>query len=149
MATKIRRYTDEDLFEIDSELPGADLSGRDLHRVAFAGAILDATVMSGCDMRNCDLRGVSAGRAIFDNSSMAMGRMQGGYFGEASFIGTLLLGADLSGSSLRNAILTGADLRKASLRGADLRGADFTDANMEDADLEGVRTDTDTAGLPE
>ena len=148
MGTKIRRYTDEDLFEIDSELPGADLSGRDLHRVAFAGAILDATVMSGCDMRNCDLRGVSAGRATFDNSSMAMGRMQGGYFGEASFVGTMLFSADLSGASLRNAKLKGADLRQARLRGADLRGADFTDAKLDDADLDGVRTDHKTVGLP-
>lgn len=147
MAVTVRRYTDEELFDVADELPGADLSGRDLHRVAFAGFLLDGTLMTACDLRNADLRGASAVGAVFDRSKLVEARLCGAYLNRASFQEALMIGADLSGVSLRSALLIGADLRDARLRGADIRGADFTGARLDGADLEGVLLDETTKGL--
>lgn len=109
-----------------AQLPGARLSGVDLHGAALQQVDFSDTDLHGATLYDVDFRG-------------------------ANLRGANLRGADLRGSILTRAWLTETDLRQADLRGvsfdnvgdmngADLRGADLRGVTLSDA-MHGARID--------
>jgi uncharacterized protein YjbI with pentapeptide repeats len=89
----------------EMEIPGAHLTGADLHRSDFSGANLSGAKLYRADMRSVEIR-------------------------NANLRGSDLTAADLRGANLRGADLCGADLGGTILSGASLFGADLTAAYL-------------------
>jgi hypothetical protein len=85
------------------DLRGIDGSGRELERLAAAGALL----------RDADLRDTKLSRADFTGANLSNARLQRADLRKASFSGGDVEGADFCGADLR-----GADFRAASIFGA-------------------------------
>lgn len=112
------------------DLSGADLSGLDLSRANFNGAIL-----GGADLRRTFLDGASFFNARLNGADFSGARMDGASFVQADMCGARLNGIVGSEVDFRDAVLEGASLTGIS----DLIAARFEGAVMAQANLLGSR----------
>lgn len=89
-----------------------------------------ARLLAGLDIREGDLRGLSAG-----NRTLAGLQAHGARLRDADFCQADLRDADFSRANLSNARFVRANLSRANFRDADLDGADFRGADLRGADL--------------
>lgn len=96
-------------------LPGADLSGADLH-----GSVLAHARMEGCVLRGADLTGAELRDVRLASADLSQARLGGATLHQVN-----LSGAALDGADLRGAVVSSAELARADLAGARLAGARF------------------------
>jgi uncharacterized protein YjbI with pentapeptide repeats len=119
---KARGLVANQSFFANPDFTDADLSGADFRR-----ASLWSPQFIGTDLRRANFAGASLLRSFDGQVAASLAR--------ADLTGTLLQGADLTGSKLNDATLDSADLTNAKLSAADLRGASFKDATLTGTDL--------------
>ena len=102
----------------------------------LAGAVLQAFVLDGADLRRLNLHG-----ARMEGVCLSGGRLQGANLEEARLDFAFLAGADLRGANLQRARLVRASLLGATMDGAILRGAKLQGADFSCARLGGVEFD--------
>ncbi|MEH3116438.1 MAG: pentapeptide repeat-containing protein [Methylorubrum populi] len=125
--------------------------GLDLAEADLADARLEATDLSGANLRRASLAGALARSAGFANAcleeaDLAGADLSGAHFtgiagGQASFREAMLEDADFSGATMRFARLDKALLDGARFEGADLWGTDFTGADADDSVFRKARLD--------
>lgn len=111
-----------------ANLPGINLSIRNLRQAMLAGANLIEANLQGADLREANLYGASLYDADLHRANLA-----GAYLREVNLRTANLQGANLDGADLSSANLYGADLQDATLRGALL-----TEAQLEETSMRGV-----------
>ncbi len=139
-----------------ADFTGKRLSGLDLSRIDFKGAILRSARLNNTNLSNANLADAILDQAWMLNANLSGAQMQRVNLFQTQMIGAVLDGADLSDAritadltkaSLKNAKLVGADLSadmrnqsmgmmRGILRSANLDGADLTSANLSRADFE-------------
>ena len=137
------------------DLPGIDLSGRDLNGFYLRKKNLSQGNLQGCDLTRAQLEetnlaGAQLQRAVLVSAYMVGTHLEGALLTDADLTGSNLKGAfltdsTLTGANLSGALLAGADLTRAVLAAADLRGAQLREANnASDWKLPDCRYDEDT-----
>lgn len=106
--------------------------------VVLAGCQLDTQSLEGLDLYSATLSGASMPRVDLRNRDLRAVSAQGAFLPDAHFDKARLDGILLDGATLTRASFRDACLRGATLRGADLRGADFTGADVAGADISGA-----------
>jgi uncharacterized protein YjbI with pentapeptide repeats len=91
------------------------------------------------DLTGADLTRATFNGAIFFHADLTGADLEGGYLADADLEGADLTEADLTGADLTGADLSGADLTGADLTYASLVRADLSDATLTDADLSRAR----------
>ena len=142
--------------ERPADLTSMHLSGLDLSRLDFSGAVLRDARLNKTSLRGCRFIGAVLDQAWLMNADLTGADLKGASLYQAQLIGAKLDEADLSGvrapanftrSSLKGAKLVnanlGADMKNQSmglirgvLNNANLDGADLTDANLNRVDFE-------------
>jgi uncharacterized protein YjbI with pentapeptide repeats len=132
-------------------LTGSDLSGLDLSGLDMRGVALDYTNMTNANLDGTQLLGASmsyitSGGVVGTPASLPQKtKLRGGFLLD---FGSIVPGADFSGSDMRETYLlrgsapgsrwVGTNLRSSVLGLADLSGADFHNANLEATNLGGA-----------
>lgn len=125
--------------EISLNLQGADLRGKaqpwahDLH----AQILFDLSRLPTHEPH--DLTGADLSRSRFDGAILRGVTLRGASFEGSSLVDADLSGADLRGASFRNAFLNGANFTRAGLAGADFTGAELARTLLTAVDLSEVR----------
>lgn len=116
--------------EIEIDLSGADLRGRDLNEIDLSFADLSDINLQKAKLIKADLYGASLINAKLRNANFSKSDLRKANLGQA-----ILCKANLRKSDLDGANLSIADLTKAKLNGANLNMANFHGAELQDADL--------------
>jgi uncharacterized protein YjbI with pentapeptide repeats len=114
-----------------ANLSWADLTGADLSEACLMGANLLGTKLRGADLRGANLVGANLCEPTHSPSVGYDGKM---YLAEA-----MLIGADLSETTLAERDFSSVQLSRVGLRGTDLTGVNFHGAHLDRADLRGAR----------
>ena len=151
-------------FDLQQDLRGANLSGADLHGVDLVGRDLTGAQLFNADLRGANLqdanlegaelsaadlegavldgahcRRAGFGRSNLNNASMFRTDLEEATLTQATLIGANLHCVNLSHSRLREADLSRADLSEADLRHADLSLSTTAKTNFSNADLRHAR----------
>lgn len=120
-----------DLYGVEHDFRGADLSGGDFYSawlydailvgVRLAGASFYRAHLQSADLTGADLTGADLVKADFDGAVLRSARLDG-----ADMVGASLYKVDARGASFR-----GTEFLGASLCDVDMRGADLTDAVLQ------------------
>lgn len=111
----------------ETNLRGADLSGANLDRLQ--GRALDFT---GANLSGATLRNARLVASLFNGANLTGVVATGSLFGDVSFAGATLDGADFSSSSHDQSGFARARLRRTRFVGARLTRSQFTGASLQD-----------------
>lgn len=143
----------------NDELPGIDLSDRDLsgfylrkknlNEANLRGCVLTRAQLKGTTLEGAQLQGAVLVSAYMAEAHLEAALLDSADLSNADLTGAFLTGTKLPGANLRGVLLGGAQLDGAGFRKADLRGAKLRDAkHVPRADLAGARYDDDTTWPP-
>ena len=121
------------IWTVERDLRGANLSGADLSEASLIEANL-----SGADLGGANLSEAKLGGANLSEAKLGTANLSGAILGGANLSGAILGGANLSRAKLEGANLSGAKLGVANLSGADLGEANLSGAYLGRANLSGA-----------
>jgi uncharacterized protein YjbI with pentapeptide repeats len=120
-------------------LEGAVLSGANLTKVDFTGAILHKTLFNDARLQGALLNGAKLQHAQFNRASLQGASLDGAELQHAEFEEASLQGASMHDAKLQDATFRSAGLQGAFLNGAELQGASFKFTELEAASLTGSK----------
>lgn len=116
-------------------LTATNLTNANLCGIDFSNINLSYTILSGADMSECILNGVSlVGQEMID-TNLTSAELIGANLSEAKMLSIKGLGADFTSAIMLNCDLTNADLEGAILQSANMEGANLEGANLEGANI--------------
>lgn len=135
--------------EPETQCPGvdlrhADLSGRNLFRANFRGALLSRAQFDDANLKFVNFDGADLTGASFHRAFLQRSTARGADMRAADFDHARASAADWSGADLRAATLEMLRANKIQLKGAMLQGADLMEAKLYDANLEDAIMDDGT-----
>jgi uncharacterized protein YjbI with pentapeptide repeats len=123
----------EEQHQLQPDLRGADLAGRDLSHFSLWKTQLQWANLTGASLRNASLLG-----ADLSHASLVEADLQGANLGGARLVQATCAGVDFGRMRLRWTRFTEADLSRANFAQAILEGARFERANLQGAWFDGA-----------
>lgn len=120
------------------------MEGISFHRCLLNNLVLNSSRLVDIDFRSAEMRNSNFSSTVFDKSKLIMVDGKNSKYDKCSFIGSVLLHSDFSGSSFRFANLSESVVNDVRFVNCDLRGADFSCKGMETCVLDGAIYDETT-----
>lgn len=123
-------------------MSGANFSGQDLKERDFSRKDLNNSDFRNADLSGSNLFKTNLNGSLFDNALLVGANLSGASlrqvdFENADLTGAQLVDADLTGANLQNASIISADLTRARFESADISRTNFADANLNRSNLSG------------
>ena len=133
---------------VNSTFQSADMSGSILENIILEGVRLDGTDLTNSNLRNSTLTGIDLSLstirgADFQNSNLSYSDLSGQDFRRVFLMGSNLNYSDLQGTIIEpqnflNVTMIGANLSGSTIREGQFDGMNFTDTNFSSSDLTGM-----------